>query len=386
MAVVAELSMVYRQRRRKVARVAVVAGSAVLAGCSTLGLDFDPGRLMPSDPDFERRLYVGAGVLASQLEPDTDQVDGVSVADTDGSGASATIGYDFTNRISFEGHYADLGEAVLDPAGTVGYTVAGLSALFYGFNDERARARRTGFSAFGKVGVGAMENDVTVVPFRRVNDFHLLAGLGLEYGLENGLAVRGEYTAHDTDAQYAQLGVIYRFGGQQADRFPPDPLPQETIPSVASVDVDPFPEGPLDNDADGVPDVLDSCPTTRRGSPVDADGCALFDGVIEGINFQTNSDQLTADSIDILEGVAQTLREYPDVRVTIEAHTDNMGNASDNLLLSKRRAISVARYLVDQGISGSRLKPQAYGESKPRTSNATSQGRAANRRVEFSVL
>jgi len=355
--------LVYRQRRRKVARVAVVAGSAMLAGCSTLGLDFDldPGRLIPNDPDFEKRLYVGAGVLASQLNPDTDQVAGVSVADSDGSGGSVTIGYDFTNRISFEGHYASLGEAVLEPAGTVGYTVAGLSALFYGFNDERNRARRTGISAFGKLGVGAMENDVTVVPFRRVNDFHLLAGLGLEYGMENGFAVRGEFTAHDTDARYAQLGIIYRFGGRQGEYFPPDPVPQEPIPSVATVDVDPFPQGPEDNDADGVPDLLDSCPTT---------------GVIEGINFHTNSDQLTETSVEILQGVAQTLREYPDVRVTVEAHTDNMGNG----------AISVARFLVDQGISGSRLKPQAYGESKPRTSNATSQGRAANRRVEFSVL
>ena len=63
-----------------------------------------------------------------------------------------------------------------------------------------------------------------------------------------------------------------------------------------------------------------------------------------------------------------------------------MGSATSNLQLSKRRAISVARFLVDEGISGSRLRPQAYGESKPRISNATKQGRAANRRVEFTVL
>jgi len=147
-----------RHRRRNTTRVAVLASSAVLAGCSTFGLDLE--RLDPrsyiSDSDFDKRLYVGAGALSSQLEPDTDPVPGVSVGDPDGTGGSLTVGYDLTNRLSVEGHYADLGDALLDPAGTVGYTVGGLSALLYGFNDERDRARRTGFSAFGKLGVGIM--------------------------------------------------------------------------------------------------------------------------------------------------------------------------------------------------------------------------------------
>jgi len=179
---------------------------------------------------------------------------------------------------------------------------------------------------------------------------------------------------------------VYRFPGQGGDRFPRDVPVAETIPRVASVDVDPFPQGPLDSDGDGIPDLRDSCPTTPRGTPVDTEGCAIFNGAIEGVNFETNSDKLTSEALAVLSGVAGTLREYPDVSVTIEAHTDNRGNASDNLLLSKRRAISVARFLVDQGISGSRLKPQAFGESNPRTSNATAEGRAANRRVEFSAL
>jgi len=165
---------------------------------------------------------------------------------------------------------------------------------------------------------------------------------------------------------------VYRFPGQGGDRFPRDVPVAETIPRVASVDVDPFPQGPLDSDGDGIPDLRDSCPTTPRGTPVDTEGCAIFNGAIEGVNFETNSDKLTSEALAVLSGVAGTLREYPDVSVTIEAHTDNRGNAS--------------RYLVDQGISGSRLKPQAFGESNPRTSNATAEGRAANRRVEFSAL
>ncbi|MFT4728743.1 MAG: outer membrane protein OmpA-like peptidoglycan-associated protein [Granulosicoccus sp.] len=366
-----------RLKRRTIAKVTVLASTVVLSGCSAL--DMDLGRFAP-DPDVEKRIYVGAGVLMSQLEPNTDQVTGTTLGDSESSGISGTVGYDFANRFSVEGHYGELGEAELTPEGTVGYSVAGVSALYYGMNDSLARSRRTGLSAYGRLGLGMLENEVTVVQYRRLNDVHLLAGVGLEYGLGNGLAMRGEVIAHETDAKYAQLGLIYRFAGEV--RSEPETFPEDVVVDIEPVGV----ELASDADADGVADLMDSCPTTRGGLPVKPDGCAIFDGVIEGINFETNSDLLTADSLLILEGVAETLAEYPGVRVTIEAHTDNLGTASSNLQLSKRRAISVARHLVDEGISGSRLKPQAFGESTPRISNATRKGRAANRRVEFSVL
>lgn len=381
--------LAFRLKRRQIARAALVASTAVLASCSTLGIDLDFGRSTATDPDFENRFYVGAGVLMSQLEPNTDNVAGTSVSESESSGASVTLGYDVSNRISVEGHYADLGEATLSPAGTVGYSVAGLSALYYGINDERDRSRRTGLSAYGKLGVGTLQNEVSDVEYRQVNDVHLLAGVGVEYGLDNGLAVRGELTSHETDAKYAQLGLVYRFDSNSSRPSLPPPAPEEDLPAVAMVEFEPMPEPeplPLDSDFDGVADLIDECPTSLRGTPVKSDGCAVFDGVIEGINFEINSDRLTADALVILEGVAQTLRDFPDVRVTVEAHTDNQGTATSNLQLSKRRAISVSRYLVDQGIAGSRLKPQAFGESNPRTSNATKEGRAANRRVEFSIL
>lgn len=375
-----------RLKRRRFAKAAVLVSTAVLSGCSSLGLDMDLGRFAV-DTDVEKRVYVGAGVLMSQLEPNTDQVVGTSVSESESSGLSATVGYDFANRFSVEGHYAELGEAELVPAGTVGYSVAGVSGLVYGMNDSLDRSRRTGLSAYGRLGLGMLDNDVTAVEYRRINDVHLLAGVGLEYGLDNGLAVRGEIIAHETDAKYAQLGLVYRFNGLGS--FVPE-APVDSLPPVASTNIEPVfvPEAEIlaDTDADGVADLMDSCPATRIGLPVKRDGCAVFDGVIEGINFETNSDRLTTDSLSILAGVAQTLEQYPDVRVTIEAHTDNLGTAANNLQLSKRRALSVAKYLVDQGISGARLKPQAFGESVPRIGNATKQGRAANRRVEFSVI
>ena len=377
----------FRFKRRRIAKVAVLASTAVISGCSTLGLDMDLGRFAP-DPDVNKGFYVGAGALISKLEPNTDQVAGTSVSESESAGGSLTVGYDLANRLSIEGHLADLGEAELSPAGTVGYSVGGISALYYGINDSRDRARRTGLSAYGRLGLGMLDNEVTVVEYERLNDVHLLAGVGLEYGLDNGLAVRGEFTAHETDAKYAQLGLVYRFNGSRgySAAIPSATTQPENIPASPAPVFTPSTDAPIDTDGDGVADLIDSCPATRAGSPVKSDGCSLFDGVIEGVNFETNSDKLTAESLIVLEAVADTLAQYPDVRVTIEAHTDNLGTATSNLQLSKRRAISVARYLVDEGVSGSRLKPQAFGESQPLMSNATKKGRAANRRVEFSVI
>lgn len=380
----------YRRRDSLPSKAVVcVAGASVLSGCGVI--DLAPER------DFERRVYAGVGGLASKLEPDTDGIANTSVSDSDSSGASATLGYDINNRLSVEGHLADLGEAGLSPAGSVGYSVAGVSGVVYGLNDARDRSRRGGFSVFGKLGLGAMANSAEVVQYRRVNDMHLLAGVGLEYGLDNGLGVRAELVAHETDAKFAQLGLIYRFGDAADPRSRPvsgsssasQGSGVQTNPSSPSAVVTPVPGMPAatgDRDGDGVADAADACPGSAANSPVRANGCEIFDGVIEGITFKTGSATLTQEAIGVLAEVAQALEDHPELRVSIEAHTDNLGEASSNLQLSKRRAIAVASYLVDRGISGSRLKPRAYGESKPRMSNRTSSGRAANRRVEFSII
>lgn len=370
-----------------------LAGSLILAGCSSYGD-------LVSNNDYGSRFYVGAGALISQLEPDTDGVDGVSVEDSDSAGFSLTAGIDISQNFSLEAHLADLGEASLAPAGSVSYQVGGLSALVYGFNRVKDRRERIGLSLFGRLGVGGLENDAEVVRYEQVNSAHMLFGAGVEYGFDNGLAARAEVMAHESDARFAQLGLIYRFGSysdQGRTRTPRVPEPEVAATTQGAplsqaevLDNDPqalpTPVVPADADLDGVPDTVDRCPDTGSGLPVREDGCEVFNGVIEGVQFETGSDELTAEAVTVMADVAQTLRDYPDVKVTVEAHTDNRGSALENLQLSRRRAISVARFLVEQGISGSRLKPQAYGESRPRETNRTEEGRAANRRVEFSVF
>lgn len=105
-----------------------------------------------------------------------------------------------------------------------------------------------------------------------------------------------------------------------------------------------------------------------------------------GVNFETNSDDLTAASVSILDGAVATLKKRADIRVEVGAHTDSRGKDSYNINLSERRAASVMNYLVEHGIAAGRLTSKGYGETKPVADNGTAEGRAKNRRVELTVL
>ena len=377
-------------RSRKAGLLVAMLGAFSLSACSSLSGSDTLGNLGQSSGDFEhkKRVYVGAGALMSQLEPDADDNAQVALDEKEGVGGTFQLGYDFSNRFSVEAHASSLGEATFTPSGAIGYSVYGLSGIVYLLNDAQDRSNREGFLAFGRLGVGTMRNQgKDGIQFERLNDYHALAGLGLEYGFGNGLGVRAELVAHETDARYGQLGLVYRFGSAAgaAVAAVAAPVEPEVTTSQAPA-AEPLNPAALDSDGDGVSDRFDACPNTAVGSPVNDNGCELFNGVVEGVNFESGSDVLTGSAMAVLDGTAATLRQYPDIRVTVDAHTDNQGSAEGNLQLSKRRAVAVARYLVQQGVSPNRLRPRAFGESKPRVSNSTAEGRASNRRVEFNVI
>jgi len=85
----------------------------------------------------------------------------------------------------------------------------------------------------------------------------------------------------------------------------------------------------------------------------------------------------------ILDAAADELALCADTPVAINAHTDNQGSAQYNIGLSKRRAVSVAKYLAARGVNAGRISASAFGESQPVAENATDAGRARNRRVEL---
>lgn len=107
---------------------------------------------------------------------------------------------------------------------------------------------------------------------------------------------------------------------------------------------------------------------------------------IENINFSTNSADLTKDSRASLDALVQYMREYPSYKISVEGHTDNVGDDRANMALSADRAYSVMAYLQEQGVAAARLKFKGWGETKPKASNASASGRAQNRRIEIVVL
>jgi len=106
--------------------------------------------------------------------------------------------------------------------------------------------------------------------------------------------------------------------------------------------------------------------------------------VLEGLYFDHDRDTLTAESAPALAQIAKFLASAPDKGFYIVGHTDNVGTFAYNLDLSRRRAESVRRALIDDyGIAADRLHAHGSGPTSPRRSNAGDPGRAANRRVEL---
>jgi len=142
----------------------------------------------------------------------------------------------------------------------------------------------------------------------------------------------------------------------------------------------------VDSDGDGVTDDLDKCPDSPADKPVDADGCTIESVVLKNVNFESNSSELTSGSSESLDKAVDAMNKYPGLRIEIQAHTDNMGDAAYNQSLSEQRAESVRNYMVDKGIAADRMQAKGYGESQPIADNDTREGRAKNRRVELKII
>jgi OOP family OmpA-OmpF porin len=101
------------------------------------------------------------------------------------------------------------------------------------------------------------------------------------------------------------------------------------------------------------------------------------------IEFETDKADVLPKYRDEIGRVADFMKKYPQVKGTIEGHTDDVGSEEYNLALSKRRADAVRRYLVERyGIAGDRLGTTGYGFSRPVAGNGTIEGRQKNRRIE----
>jgi outer membrane protein OmpA-like peptidoglycan-associated protein len=122
------------------------------------------------------------------------------------------------------------------------------------------------------------------------------------------------------------------------------------------------------------------------GVEVYREGDSIRLSIPGNITFATGSDAIVTGFYPVLEDVAKVLNRYDKTKLSIEGHTDSVGDVNSNRELSMQRANSVAIYLQATSVEANRLQTLGMGESQPIADNATAQGRQANRRVELRVI
>ena len=108
--------------------------------------------------------------------------------------------------------------------------------------------------------------------------------------------------------------------------------------------------------------------------------------VLENIFFESNKSELKISSIVELKKVLKLLQINPELKIEISGHTDSDGDDELNLSLSNERASSVVKWLIDNGISSSRLTFKGFGETKPIAKNDSEENKAKNRRTELTII
>jgi OOP family OmpA-OmpF porin len=134
-----------------------------------------------------------------------------------------------------------------------------------------------------------------------------------------------------------------------------------------------------------------AAPALLGGISINAGGKKLYDALAssgrvatQGIYFDVGSDRIRGESTPTLKEIGEMLKEHADLKLTVEGHTDNTGDAAANQALSLKRAQAIVAYLISSfGIEPSRLVATGLGASKPAASNETPEGRQSNRRVEL---
>jgi OOP family OmpA-OmpF porin len=108
--------------------------------------------------------------------------------------------------------------------------------------------------------------------------------------------------------------------------------------------------------------------------------------ILEDCNFETGKADLKEESYKVIDELVAYLNRKDDERIELGGHTDNVGNAKNNQILSEARANTVRTYLISKGIDPARVTAKGYGMTKPIASNKTAAGKAQNRRTEVTIL
>lgn len=229
----------------------------------------------------------------------------------------------------------------------------------------------------------------------------------------DGLMDGDEIKIYNTDPIVADTDKDGLKDGEEVLKYKTDPLKDDTDgdglkdgEEVLKFNTDPL---KIDTDDDGLTDYAEVIIHQTDPLKMDTDNGGISDGKevekgkdpndptddvvfipdvggkisLRGINFEFNRATLLPSSEDTLKFVAAGLLANPEIHVEISGHTDNIGSANANQLLSLRRAEAVKNYLVSRGVAANRLTTVGYGFTRPIADNRTEEGRAKNRRIEF---
>jgi len=325
--------------------------------------------------------YLGAGIGQSRAKINDSRIttdlqgQGLSVTsiqdDDRGVGWKLFGGYKFNKNFAVEGGYFNLGEFGYTANTNNGSQVATIKAQGANLDAVGILPITERFSALARAGLTytsakdtfANTGGVTAPsgsPSKSEGNYKL--GLGVQYDLTKSLALRGEWeryrindaVGNDGVAQMLTIGLVYVFGAEKA-------APKAAAPA-------PAPQ-PVAKEAEPVLVVVPVVLTEQY--------CSILD-----IQFEINQKTVQREAEERIDKVGIFMKKYPKTTAVIEGHSDEVGNAADNMKLSERRAENVVTYLVDHsGIARSRLKSVGYGETRPLGDNKTEAGRRMNRRI-----
>jgi len=311
---------------------------------------------------------------------------------------------------SFETRLASLGDVEFTNQQNLAYQVLDVTALRYWYHSR--------WSVFGRAGLARLFNLGSDANEVEINEYHVALGVGLGFAISPGWSLRGE-----------QLSLIYEFGSpyrlgnlpmtnraqplhqtageplaRPAQQALPDPkvdtdgsLPppllavnsavlgespttlspngdsdaevgtdteaQDTVESEAAV-LPPAEPRVAESEAEPTPSAS-NCKQALSYEPVAASGCPLFGGPLPDIQFLPGSNTLTEGAEETLAQVAIALESVPEANVTVIVHMAFSNDPDLARVVSRRRALTILRYLSDQGVDASRIKPEGRGVTEP---------------------
>jgi len=285
-------------------------------------------------------------------------------------------GYNFTKYFGLEGyaHYV--------PTSIVwggGHSNSDIKFVGYGIEGIVNLLPNGAFVPFLAVGVGgahysnAFENTTENKRDKITADY----GVGVKYFLSENVALRADVRhiipfADTHNNLLGTVGLTFAFGGAKKAAPAPEPAP---APAPAPAALAP---APVVAPPPPPPPVVQEVKKPAAAAPAIVEKGRVTLNVL----FDTNKAVIKKSSFREVDNLITVMKDYPELKVTIEGHTDNVGSAASNKKLSQRRADAVKKYMVSKGIDASRLEAVGFGLEKPIASNATKEGRAKNRRVE----